>query len=464
MTPPRRIGLLLLSLILSAPAFAQPLPAGSEPASEPSIELPPEGPEEVTPTASEVPSLAPEVVAQRTTPVAVEPEAPAEPPADPEPPKPASTPWYEKINLRGYTQVRYNRLPSFDENPDLINRQGDRSIGEGNGFLIRRARLILSGDIHDHVSIYLQPDFASWIGDQGHVAILRDWYADLFLDKAKQFRFRVGQSKVPYGFENLQSSSNRLPLDRNDALNSAVKDERDLGVFFYWSPPVMRERFQHLVQSGLKGSGDYGIVGFGVYNGQTANVPAQVDNLHVVGRVSVPFQIGPQYIEIGGGGYYGKYRINLQNREDVTYTVPNGDPLLLDARAFGTFVLYPQPLGFVAEYTVGVGPQQGRVNPTVIDSRRLHGGYAQLMLKIDDPFGTIALIPYVRGTYYNGGKKFMTNAPHYVVKEVELGVEWQIIKPLEIVLAYMIADRTSDAYPYDEERGHVTRVQVQVNY
>lgn len=34
------------------------------------------------------------------------------------------------------------------------------------------------------------------------------------------------------GFENLQSSQNRLPLDRNDGLNSAVSNERDLGVFF----------------------------------------------------------------------------------------------------------------------------------------------------------------------------------------------------------------------------------------
>jgi phosphate-selective porin len=35
----------------------------------------------------------------------------------------------------------------------------------------------------------------------------------------KKFRLRVGQSKVPFGFENLQSSQNRLTLDRNDALN-----------------------------------------------------------------------------------------------------------------------------------------------------------------------------------------------------------------------------------------------------
>ena len=148
-----------------------------------------------------------------------------------------------------------------------------------------------------------------------------------------------------------------------------MRDERDLGVFFYWTPPAFRARFKHLVDSGLKGSGDYGIVGVGIYNGQTANRPTCTDNLHAIARVSVPFAVGDQFLELGGGGYYGKYTVTLQANDDVTYTVPDGDPTLVDTRAFGTFVLYPQPLGFVAEYTFGRGPQQGRTDPSVIDSR-----------------------------------------------------------------------------------------------
>ena len=124
----------------------------------------------------------------------------------------ATAGWFEKVKIRGYGQFRYNRF--FESNEKLVNLQGDRSIGKGGGFIIRRARVIIFGDVHDHVSIYLQPDFASSIGDQQHVAILRDWYTDIFLDKDKEFRFRVGQSKVPYGFENMQSSQNRAPFDR----------------------------------------------------------------------------------------------------------------------------------------------------------------------------------------------------------------------------------------------------------
>ncbi|MDB4964249.1 MAG: hypothetical protein JWP01_4248 [Myxococcales bacterium] len=443
---------LALTLVCGASsAYAQPAePTPPEPPATGDPAPPPPAPEPAPPSPPEV--TAPIAAPVPTAPAAVAKEAPKK------------TPWYEKLSLRGYTQVRYNRLPSFDRNPDLINTQGDRSIGEGNGFLIRRARLVIFGDVHEHVSVYLQPDFASSIGDQGGVAILRDWYSDLFLDKEKKYRFRIGQSKVPYGFENLQSSQNRLAFDRNDALNSAVRDERDIGAFFYWSPPPFRARFKHLVDAGLKGSGDYGIVGVGVYNGQTANRPARTDNLHVIARVSVPFEVGRQIVELGGGGYYGKYTVTLQDTDDITYTVPDGDPELVDTRAFGTFVLYPQPIGFTAEYTFGRGPMQGRTDPSAIDSRWLHGGYAQVMYKLDDVLGMAHVIPFARGTYYDGGKKFFPNAPHYLVKELELGVEMQIMKALEITLAYDITDRTSDRFPHDQESGQVTRVQVQVNY
>jgi hypothetical protein len=40
---------------------------------------------------------------------------------------PRGAPWYERLSLRGYTQVRYNRL--LETNPDLTCAQCDRSIG-----------------------------------------------------------------------------------------------------------------------------------------------------------------------------------------------------------------------------------------------------------------------------------------------------------------------------------------------
>ena len=119
--------------------------------------------------------------------------------------------WYEKIQVRGYVQVRYNRL--FETNPDLKSDQGDKSIGNLGGFFIRRNRLILSGQVNDHVYFYIQPDFASSASTNAlHFAQIRDAYFDVSIDKKREFRFRIGQSKVPYGFENMQSSQNRKEL------------------------------------------------------------------------------------------------------------------------------------------------------------------------------------------------------------------------------------------------------------
>ncbi len=448
----------------AAPAAA-PLPAA--PTAPTELPVPAPSPAPVEPATPVVTTEAAPTAAIVTAPAAAEP-AP-EPAAEPaqEPAKEKKPEWYETLKIRGYTQFRYNRLPTFDTNEALVNDQGDKYIGAGSGFGIRRARVIIYGDVHPQVAVYLQTDFASAIADQNHVAIVRDWYADIALDADKEFRFRVGQSKVPFGFENLQSSQNRLPFDRNDAINSAVKDERDLGLFAYWAPAHIRKRFKDLVDNNLKGSGDYGVVGLGVYNGQTANRFDRNDNLHVVGRISYPFQFGEQFVELGVGGYTGLYQIKTEiDEENPEYFVKDTDGNLRDARAIVSAVVYPQPFGLQAEYNFGKGPQQleGTSSPTIIATDDVKGGYVQAMYKFDEPMGTVSLIPYVRGTMYEGGKKFETNTPRYDIQELELGAEWQIIKPLEVTLAYMFSDRTSSKAPYAQQKGQVARIQVQVNY
>jgi hypothetical protein len=217
--------------------------------------------------------------------------------------------WYENINIRGYAQIRYNNL--LQTNSDLGCEQCDRSWGGNGGFFLRRGRIILSGQVHENVFIYIQPDFASSAGTTNQILQIRDAYFDLSLDKDREFRFRVGQSKVPYGFENMQSSQNRITLDRADAINSAVTNERDLGIFFYWATKEKRELFKRLVDSGLKGSGDYGLFGIGLYNGQTANRSEANNNQHLVARFTYPFEFkNGQIFEAGIQGYNGKFVVN----------------------------------------------------------------------------------------------------------------------------------------------------------
>jgi len=211
--------------------------------------------------------------------------------------------WFEKIHIGGYMQVRYNGL--LETNTDLSCEQCDENWGkDNNGMSFRRIRFKIKGQISPQIFFYFQPDFAKSIGENHHVGRLKDAYIDVGLDKKNEFRIRIGQSKVPYGFENMQSSSNRLPLDRDDALNSAVKDERDLGVFFYWATKEKRELIKKLRKSGLSG-GDFGLFAFGFYNGQTANHFDENNEFHLVSRFSYPIELKNQVIELGIQAYSG---------------------------------------------------------------------------------------------------------------------------------------------------------------
>lgn len=95
---------------------------------------------------------------------------------------PQTKEWYQKFAIRGYAQVRYNRL--LETNDKLGCEQCDKSWGEGGGFFIRRMRIIFFGQISDQVYFYVQPDFASSISSTGlHFTQLRDAYFDVGLDK-----------------------------------------------------------------------------------------------------------------------------------------------------------------------------------------------------------------------------------------------------------------------------------------
>jgi hypothetical protein len=365
--------------------------------------------------------------------------------------------WFESFQIRGYLQVRYNRL--LETNPDLKCEQCDKSIGENGGLFIRRARIIFSGQISKRVYFYVQPDFASSAGSTGNIAQLRDAYFDIGLDKNNEFRIRLGQSKVPYGFENMQSSQNRLPLDRNDALNSSVSNERDMGAFFYWAPKAKRELFSNLIKDGLKGSGDYGVFAFGVYNGQTANQTERNDNLHVVSRFSLPFKIKNQIIEPGIQAYTGKF-VLLSTSPGVKKAENNE---YLDERIAASFIVYPKPFGIQAEYNVGRGPEYNKFTDS-IEVQGLKGGYITLsyMLKI----GKQTLIPFVRGQYYEGGKKHELDARSYKVNEYEIGFEWQPHKTFELVAMYTISHRRYEDHAKSDnfQQGNLLRLQAQINF
>jgi hypothetical protein len=421
---------------------------------------------------SDVAALLPPVKASSAPPKPTQQEQPPQPPQDAvaaaalaqerqeqpyvkEPPKH----WYDKISERGYMQLRYNNL--VNNNPKYVCDQCDKSIGPNNGLFLRRMRLVISGDISDHVYIYLQPDFASASGSSQNYAQLRDAYFDLSFDHEKAHRIRFGLSKIPYGFEDLQSSQNRLDLDRDDAINSAAPNERDIGAFYYWAPPYVRARFSELVSSGLKGSGDYGEFGAGVYNGQGLNTPSVNSYFHYVARYTYPFKLkNGQFIETSIQGYTGKYTVT--NLSSSTKTQPGA--LYNDQRLAVSLIVYPQPWGFQTEYNWGTGPQY---NPQTkyINQHALNGGYALLNYRWKLPY-SLVFIPYGRFTYYNGSKKFELDARRYLIVEGDFGIEMQFGKFVELTPQYQYGNRlfVDGAKPVNNQLGNLLRIQLQFNY
>jgi hypothetical protein len=359
--------------------------------------------------------------------------------------------WYEKISIRGYTQFRYNHTTN---NNLLINQQGDRSIGENNEFFVRRGRLIISGQPHERVFIYIQPEFAGLVGGTEQIATIRDLYADLFLTENKEWRIRAGLSKVPFGFENMQSSQSRLALDRNDAIDSAQNNQRDLGIFLYYAPTVVRERFRRLVDSGLKGSGDYGMLGIGVYNGQGTNQRDRNKDKHVVFHSMYPMEFpNGQILEVGMDAYTGQFNVattpvvpsaGAPNQDVIGGLAPilrNGGNYL-DERVAWHFVLFPQPFGLQGEYTIGRGPELNQAR-TEVTTGSLRGGYLQLFYNYRCDSLCESIMPFLRYQEYYGGKKHEANAPRNTVRETELGLEYRINKALELTVMYTWTQRTS---------------------
>ncbi len=435
--------------------------------------------------------------------------------------------WTSHIKLNGYVQ---NRVTDMLDGPGGINLWPDPSVGDdnsGNGgqnFRIRRARIIFSGQVGDHLGFYIQPDFASSAGSVGalasnesvstsnNVAQLRDAYGDIFIDKGKVHRIRVGQSKVPFGYENLQSSSNRLSLDRVDALNSAVRDERDTGAFYYYTPKHVQDLFKEIADAGLKHTGNYGMFGFGAYMGQGANQNDSNDNWHIVSRFTYPWKTeSGQIFEAGIQGYKGRYVRstgtyfrsggNASNATVVNTPLGGGSssgnfsrPTIAaidrangsssngefdDERVAVSFRMYPQPWGLEGEWNWGKTPglEMNEGANGTIANRNLQGGYVQgsyfannvTFMNMD--IGN--LIPFVKWQYFDGYNKAEINAPKNQVNDWEFGAEWQIAPEVELAAVYHRMKRTnmSTAGSYAALNGayrtfeaEAIRIQLQYNF
>ena len=367
-------------------------------------------------------------------------------------------PWYDRLTFRGYAQFRYNRL--LETNELLKCTTCDRSIGATGGFFLRRARLAITADVNDHIAVSIQPDFSSQVGGQENTLVLRHYFADIYFDDARTWRTRIGQSEVPTSFEALQSSSRRLPLDRSDAMESSAPGEQELGVFGYWTPVAVKRRFRQLATARFKVTGDYGAVGLGVFNGQGGNRAEANNSPHVIARIAYPFPVFGHYVEVGAHAFTGTYTIAASQRASGVGGPNDFD----DRRVGGTFVLYPQPLGIQAEWTVGRGPQYDSLTNSIVD-QSLRGGYGLMSYTWSGP-GSHRVVAYARAQYFRGSFKTDPDTRASTVHEYEPGIEWALDDGLELTAAYAISDRLyrDSAAPGNHQRGRFLRLQAQFSF
>jgi hypothetical protein len=385
--------------------------------------------------------------------------------------------WYEKMSIDGYTQVRHTEQMN-DKAYLTGGLPADRSVDANQNLVIRRGRFKISGDF-GRVFLYTQFDVAASVdsGTRGNLGYqTRDIYADIALDEAKEHRIRIGVSKVPYGWVNLQSSQNRLQMERPEALNSAVEGERDQGIYYMYANTEDRALFKSLVKDGYKGSGDYGVFTAGFYSGAGLNRADNNGEVHSVIRLSKPWvSASGQMYEAGIGGYAGRFKVTtgaaaidataMENAVKNQADKRNFNDGFVDRRAAATFIMYPQPWGIEAEWTAGQGPQMNDARNN-INVESLHGGY--IMVNYRHKYGEQSeFLPYVRWNYFDGARKFGTNATKMVVNEIDLGFEWQWRKEVELQLQYTLADErtnSSSSNPLIIAGSRRLALQLQFNY
>jgi len=380
---------------------------------------------------------------------------------------PKETPWYEKLSIDGYTQFR--QTEQLNDAAYLTGGlPADRSVSRDENFVIRRGRFKIAGDF-GRLYLYSQLDFAASTGATRFALQARDLYADIALDEDKEHRIRAGLSKVPYGWVNLQSSQNRVAMERPEALNSAVEGERDQGLYYMWASKEKRELLKRLVKEGFKGSGDYGVFTIGGYSGAGLNVADNNQEPHGIVRFSYPWVTeSGQIYELGAGAYHGRFKVANGPGAGGNTTTPNARDSadgFVDRRSFVTFIKYAQPWGIEAEWTTGQGPQMNDARTQII-TQSLQGGY--VMLNYRHIYGEQSeFIPFVRWNYFDGARKFVTNAPKMCVNEIDFGFEWQWRKEVELQVQYTISNErsnTSTSNPTVIADSQRLALQLQFNY
>ena len=237
---------------------------------------------------------------------------------------PKKKPWHETVKVGGYMHGRWQYYP---------DAAADK---KSNEFLLRYVRTKFTFQPTDRVKAIIQID-----AGQNKIS-LTDPNVQYLLSAASTTRVRVGQSQLPFGLQTPQSSSVRLPFERNWLARRMFPGERDTGLVFFYTRPGDGTLFTAAKKHDY-GVGDYGNLAIAVVNGQGINKGEMNSQKHVIIRVAKPLLLGSseRYAEVGASFMNGRYYSATADQD-------------FDDRLFGLHAFVaPRPLGLQVEYYTG---------------------------------------------------------------------------------------------------------------
>jgi hypothetical protein len=243
-----------------------------------------------------------------------------------------------------------------------------------------------------------------------------------------------------------------------------------------WADKASRALFKKHNAEGFKGSGDYAVFAAGFFGGTGLNKADNNGEVHSLIRFTYPWVAASgQMYEAGLGGYAGRFKVTPVALTATGAVASSGGTLpgiadarnntdgFKDRRASAHFIMFPQPWGIEAEWTTGQGPMLNDTR-TFIEDGNLEGGYIQTSYRYQ--YGESSeLIPFVRWNYFDGARKFGTNAHKMVVNDLDLGFEWQWRPEVELSMMYSITgERTNSVGNAIIKDARRLAIQLQFNY
>ncbi len=174
----------------------------------------------------------------------------------------------KKHKLDGYFQVRYQ----------------DDDASDRNEFLVRRARFNIRGPVSDRWSYRIEFQLDAREEGRGPTSKtqLRTLYADYEMERSV---LRIGQAKVPWGYELLESVPNLWSAERSLFMDVLFPNQRDIGVQYAYTAGPNRPRLD-----------------VGIFNGTGINASDDNKRKNLMARVDVPVPNG----SVAFSGYIGK--------------------------------------------------------------------------------------------------------------------------------------------------------------